>query len=179
MGDATRFDPSPLIDRMDTFARTLPAAVGGITAAEARWKPDDASWSIVEIVAHLADEETEDFRARVRNTLEDPARAWAPIDPEGWASERRYLDRKLSDELTRFAVARAESLAWLRSLPADAPWTNTREHPTAGPLSAGDLLASWCAHDALHLRQIAKRLYQLTQRDAGAFKTEYAGDWTA
>ncbi|NUP91044.1 MAG: DinB family protein, partial [Candidatus Sumerlaeia bacterium] len=52
----------------------------------------------------------------------------------------------------------------------------THRHPKAGPLRAGDLLAAWAAHDALHLRQIAKRLLDLARRDAGGFKTDYAGD---
>ena len=44
-------------------------------------------------------------------------------------------------------------------------------------MRAGDLLASWCAHDALHLRQVAKRLHQLTDAQAGDFEVGYAGDW--
>jgi hypothetical protein len=36
-------------------------------------------------------------------------------------------------------------------------------------------MASWAAHDALHLRQIAKRLYELTARDAGRYSAGYAG----
>jgi len=36
-------------------------------------------------VNHLVDEEEGDFRLRLRSTLEDPARDWPPIDPEGWA----------------------------------------------------------------------------------------------
>ena len=46
-----------------------------------------------------------------------------------------------------------------------------------GGLSAGDLLASWAAHDWLHLRQIAKRRHELTARDAGKFSIAYAGRW--
>ena len=44
---------------------------------------------------------------------------------------------------------------------------------------AGDLLAAWSAHDALHLRQISKRLYQIAQRDAGSYSVQYAGEWRA
>ncbi len=44
-------------------------------------------------------------------------------------------------------------------------------------MHAGTLFASWLAHDALHLRQIAKRMYELAVRDAGSFDTKYAGDW--
>jgi hypothetical protein len=35
------------------------------------------------------------------------------------------------------------------------------------------------AHDYLHLRQIAKRMYQMAGRDAGEYSTRYAGEWRA
>jgi hypothetical protein len=46
-----------------------------------------------------------------------------------------------------------------------------------GPISAGDLAASWAAHDLLHIRQLVElrraRLLALT----APHRTEYAGDW--
>src|SRR5690606_10869240 len=132
---------------------------------------------ILEVICHLADEEADDFRARTRLTLEDPAREWPKIDPEGWARDRNYNERDLSAELDRFAAARAESLAWLRSL-HEPDWQSTHEHPR-GNLTAGDLMASWAAHDALHLRQIARRLHELAARDAPGRDIGYAGPWSA
>ncbi|MCP4798050.1 MAG: DinB family protein, partial [Phycisphaeraceae bacterium] len=49
--------------------------------------------------------------------------------------------------------------------------------PRSGSLRAGDLLAAWCAHDALHLRQLARRLHELTVVRGGGFDAGYAGDW--
>jgi hypothetical protein len=40
-------------------------------------------------------------------------------------------------------------------------------------------MVSWAAHDMLHLRQIAKRLFQIAQRDGDGFSTDYAGEWKA
>ena len=59
----------------------------------------------------------------------------------------------------------------------DPDWSRFKEHPRFGPMIAGDLLAAWCAHDALHLRQLARRLHQLAQRDAAGGTIRYAGDW--
>lgn len=161
---------------MGSFPGALDALLGGVSDDDAHWKPGHGGWSIVEIVNHLDDEESEDFRTRVRLTLEDPSQAWPPIDPEGAAVERRYNERGLAESLERFAAARAESVDWLRSL-HDPDWSRTYMHPKWGEFRAGDIFASWCAHDALHLRQIAKRLYEMTKRDGEGFKTEYAGDW--
>lgn len=162
---------------MERFPPALQTLLAHLPPEDARQRGAAGQWSILEIIAHLADEEDADFRTRARLTLEDPARDWPKIDPEGWATERRYNERDLSTELDRFAAARAESLAWLRSLD-DPDWNTVHEHPR-GNLTAGDLLASWAAHDALHLRQIAKRLHELAARDAPGRDIGYAGPWSA
>jgi hypothetical protein len=167
-----------MIDRLERFADALPAVVGGLLEADARWRPADGGWSILEIVTHLADEEVEDFRRRVELTLRDPDAPWPPIDPEGWAVERRYNDGKLSEAIDRFVSARRESLQWLAGL-NDPDWSKAHDHPQLGRLRAGDIFTAWVAHDALHLRQITKRLYQMTGRDGGEYGSDYAGGWTA
>ncbi len=127
----------------------------------------------------MGDEEVDDFRTRLRNTLEDPSRAWPPIDPEGWARDRNYVEDNLPEAVERFCAERSTSMRWLRTLgdPSRVDWARAHAHPKFGPISAGDLLASWAAHDALHFRQISKRLFELTQRDAAPAGTKYAGEW--
>jgi hypothetical protein len=160
------------------MGQALPALVGSVPDDQAKWKPADGSWSILEVVTHLADEEVEDFRTRVRMTLESPAESWPKIDPPGWAVERRYNEGNLPAALDRFVSERSASIAWLRGL-AGPDWSSAYEHPKFGPIHAGDLLAAWAAHDALHLRQIAKRMFQLAGEYAGEYKTIYAGEWSA
>ena len=171
-------DTDAQIDRLERFVDTLRAVAGGIPPEDARWRPDEASWSVLEIVAHLADEEVEDFRRRVELTLRDPTAGWPPIDPAGWAVERHYNEGNLDEALDRFAAARRESVRWLRGL-RGPDWSRTHEHPKLGPMRAGDVFTAWVTHDALHLRQIAKRLYQMTARDGGEYGPDYAGAWTA
>ncbi len=168
---------APLIARLDMFGQGLPSLLAGLLTEDARFKPPAGAWSILEIVNHLADEETRDFRARVELTLRDPALPWPLIDPEAWARDERYNEREFSGSVARFAAERRESVKWLRSL--EAPdWTRAHKHPRAGTLAAGELLGSWAAHDALHLRQIAKRMYELAGRDSGR-PVKYAGEWGA
>ncbi len=165
-----------LVDRMELFVRALPGVVSGVSREDARWKPGAGDWSIVEIVNHLADEEVEDFRTRLDLTLHHPGEAWPVIDPVRAAGQRRYLERELDESVQRFVNERTESVRWLRMLfPPD--WTTSYDHPSLGLIAAGSLLGSWAAHDALHLRQIARRMYDLTKRDAGEFGIRYAGEW--
>ncbi len=175
-------NPSVLVDRLERFARVLPMAAIIASAGHARWRPPNGAWSILEVVCHLADEEVEDFRTRVRMTLFDPGIVWPPIDPEGWAVQRRYNEQDLEEQVARFVRERAESVRWLREVIAGgADWTRAYQHPKFGPIAAGTLLVSWAAHDALHLRQIAKRLYELAELEGAGdgFRAQYAGEWGA
>jgi hypothetical protein len=166
-----------LIASLERFARMLPEIVRDVSPDDSRWKPPDGAWSILEIVCHLADEEEFDFRARLESTLNDASAPWPPIAPETWAVERRYNESDLAAVVARFTSLRGQSVSWLRSL-KNPDWSRTYRDPDVGPIRAGDLLASWAAHDCLHLRQISKRMYQLAARDAGEYSTRYAGDWT-
>ena len=167
-----------MIDSLERFGRMLPEVVRDVDDEDARWKPVDGAWSILEIVCHLADEEEQDFRRRVELTLTNPEQDWPPIDPEGWAVERRYNEGQLAAAVERFVSQRNQSIEWLRSL--DEPnWEQTRVHPEYGSFRAGDVFAAWVAHDYLHLRQISKRMYQLAERDAGDYSIRYAGEWRA
>lgn len=167
-----------LIASLERFGRVLPVVVRDVSPEDARWKPADGAWSILEIVRHLLDEEVEDFRTRVRLTLEKPAEDWPGIHPAQWAVQRRYNDGELNDAVAKFVAERDASVKWLRGL-KNPDWSSTHAHPKFGSMRAGDLLAAWAAHDSLHLRQIAKRLHQMAARDAEGFSTGYAGDWVA
>lgn len=166
-----------LIDRLERFPPVLTALVGMVTPEQARLKPASGAWSILEIVCHLGDEETDDFRARLRMTLEDPTIVWPKTDPEAAARDGRYNERDLRHELDRFIRERGESVKWLRSLAAPN-WNNTVVR-SGRTMRAGDLMVSWVAHDALHIRQTAKRLYELAAADGQpeGFGTRYAGEW--
>lgn len=165
-----------LFDALTAFPAMLRSSVTGLAVQDANRKPETGAWSITEIVAHLADEERLDFRIRLRLMLEDPSQAWPPIDPEGRAIEQCYNARDYKIELVRFEHERGASLKWLGSLgPID--WSVAHTHPVVGTMQAGDLLASWAAHDMLHLRQIAKRRFELAAAHATEYSTRYAGDW--
>jgi len=162
-----------LIAELARFPATLRALLDGLAEDEIRFRPAAGVWSILEIVAHLADEEVEDFRARVLRTLGDPTKPWDPIAPEEWAVERRYADGELAEALERFCAEREVSLEKLRAL-EDPDWATAHEHPMLGPLHAGDLLVSWVAHDKLHHHQLVKRLHEIVLRVGGGFSSRYA-----
>jgi len=173
-----------ILQRLDSAPAAIGAMCSSLAPDEATFKPPSGAWSILEIVCHLVDEETDDFRARLESTLRDPAAKWPLTDPEAWAIQHDYLSQNLATKLQQFADQRARTVAWLRSL--NSPdWQTAYIHPRIGPVRAGELLIAWPAHDALHIRQIAKRLFELAARDGqtmspdNPFITRYAGEWGA
>lgn len=171
-------DAERLIDSLARFRKVLPALVADLPDQDARWRPPSGNWSVLEIVCHLADEEVEDFRRRVQLILTNPSEAWPPIDPEAAAVERKYNEADLEESTNRFLTERTASIEMLRGL-ADPDWSQAHDHPKFGLIHAGEVLAAWAAHDHLHSRQISKRLFEITGRDASPYGTEYAGDWGA
>lgn len=168
-----------LIERLGAFPAAFRAAATMVDHERARWKPPSGNWSILEIVCHVRDEEREDFRPRVEATLGPAPVRWNLLDLDDVSTKRRYQEQDLHAALDEFARLRAQNVAWLRSLRAgDADWERAYVHPTWGPIKAGDLMSAWPAHDALHLRQVAKRLHELAGAD-GAYRTIYAGEWGA
>jgi hypothetical protein len=163
--------------RLESNTAVLRGQLSSVSAAQAVWKPQADKWSILEVINHLAEEETEDFRIRLQLTLEDPAQEWPAIDPERAAVDRQYNARNLQDSVDRFIRERARSVEWLRSLPAETDWHVGRTHPRAGVLRAGDLLCSWLAHDLIHIRQINRLHYEYLTATCGDFSTAYAGNW--
>ena len=167
---------SAIVAHLERTPAALAALVAGLSDADWRWRPAVGAWSILEVVNHLADEETLDFRPRVASLLEDPARAWPPIDPAGDVVRKRFQDRDPAESLGRFRDERTQSLAWLRTLtPTAAAWKNARPHRLGDDLHAGDLFASWAAHDARHLAQVARLLHGLAARDGAPWSVQYAG----
>lgn len=167
-----------LVKSLSAFPGIIQASVSDLSDEQFRWKPSSGNWSILEIICHLADEEVADFRMRVTITLNDPSKPWPSIDPENWAIERVYNDSDPALALQRFITERQSSVRTLEQL-ADPNWDHVYTHPKFGPFRAGDIFAAWCAHDWLHLRQIAKRRFEMVQQDAGTYVTKYAGLWGA
>lgn len=164
------------LDRLGRQAQAIAALVRGLPDAAMRAHPEPGRWSMLEVLAHLADEEREDFRARLDLILHRPDAPGTPIDPERWVVDRRYAERDPAAVLADFLAERERSLAWLRSLEAPR-WDRAFDQPPLPPLSATDVLASWMAHDLLHLRQLARLLYGTTGTVAGGGSPAYAGTW--
>jgi hypothetical protein len=162
------------------FPRVLDALLTGLDETAWRARPVPAEWAPVEIVCHLRDEEIEDFGARFRVAVEGGT-SFVPIDPERWATERRYAEDVGPRALAAFRERRAASLRFVEgfchSRPTFAPRQLLRpvEQAQLGQLSGVDILAAWVEHDRLHLAQLAATLARGWATRWAPLRTEYAG----
>ena len=109
-------DPDYFLSQMTSHAGTIHSLTLEISDEQARWKPNPESWSILEVINHLVDEEREDFRVRVDFILHHPGLPWPPINPQGWVTERNYNQRDLLQSVQDFLEERQKSLVWLKGL---------------------------------------------------------------
>jgi hypothetical protein len=165
-----------MITQLALQAGRIRALADGVSDEQARWKPDPESWSILEVVNHLADEEKEDFRTRLDYLLHRPGEVAPDIDPQGWVTARGYNQRDPAESLDRFLAERQRSLEWLRGLAAP-DWQAHMIMPWGQPFHAGDMAASWMAHDLLHSRQLVELHYAWTVHRVAPYDVGYAGDW--
>ena len=146
-----------------------------VSEVQARWKPDPENWSVLETLNHLLLEERLDFRNHLGHIFYKGQNIPTEIDSKNWEKENGKDPGSLAQCLLDFKAERKISIAWLNAL-HKLDWEVTISFEW-GSLSAGDLLASWLAHDLLHLRQLVSLQYHLTARESQPFELEYAGAW--
>lgn len=163
------------ITQLEQSAERVRRLVLGVGDEQAHWKPEPESWSIVEVINHLYDEEQFDFKVRLDHILHKPGVNPPPFNPEALVTESAYNTRELMPSLENYLAERQKSLTWLRGLQSPdweavytAPW---------GSITAGDMFAAWVAHDWLHLRQLVELHYAWTVRQMHPYSVHYAGDW--
>ena len=166
---------STLYQELQNSTEMIRALLSGVAQEAARLKPSAESWSILEVVCHLYDEEREDFREHLDFILHRQNEEWHGIDSDRWVTERKYNEQDLSEMQSKFFVEREKSFAWLNGL-MNPDWekTYTTEYRT---ISAGEMFACWVAHDNLHIRQLVELRRMRLENITKPYNLEYAGDW--
>ena len=151
------------------------ALIANISQEDAQVKPAPESWSILEVICHLYDEEREDFREHLGFILHRQNEEWHQIDPQDWVTSRRYNEQDFIEMQVKFFEERKKSLDWLIDL-ANADWdiTYTSEY---GSVPAGEMFACWIAHDNLHIRQLVELKRLQIEKKTQPYAIGYAGDW--
>ena len=164
-----------LYRELQNSTEMIRALLVGITQDESQIKPNPESWSILEVVCHLYDEEREDFREHLDFILHRQNEEYHVIDPQGWIKERRYNEQDFQGMQEKFFSERKKSLEWLKEV-SNSDWEITYAS-RYGSVSAGEMFSCWVAHDNLHLRQLVELRRARIERITQPYPIEYAGDW--
>ncbi len=150
---------------------TLRALLGNLSAQWLRCDEGPETFSPRDVVGHLLFGERTDWMARVQRILDDGEET--PFDPfDRRGHEGNIAELSLKQVLNEFEQARKNNLADLTALnlqPSDLQRRGT--HPALGPVTLGQLLATWVVHDLGHIRQITRVM-------AGRHR-EAVGPWRA
>jgi hypothetical protein len=174
-GENKMINTAEIIRQMTNNTEAMCALVQNVSTEQAHWKPNPETWSLIEVMAHVYNEERMDFRMHMKEMLENPPKAWGELH-QGYTPVQ-----SVRQALEDFILERQASIAWLKSL-AEPDWETTTQ-ASFGPanvtisISAGDVFASWVEHDYLHLRQIIELLHAWNEKQSSPFSLEYAGGW--
>jgi hypothetical protein len=152
---------------LDALLRTLPETL-------THQNEGDATWSPIEVLAHLIHGERTDWieRARIIRTSGE-THPFPPFDRQG--HQQGIAGKTLPHLLDEFAAMRSANLAELTSWhlqPEDLAHRGI--HPAFGPVTLSQLLATWATHDLTHLHQIS-RILAYQYREAVGPWSRYLG----
>lgn len=162
------------LDRARQILERTPEALRGLLHdLPAEWTaPNEGpgTWSPHEVVAHLIHGERTDWIPRARIILAgDESAAFAPFEREGGFAEARR--QPLNSLLQTFARLRSENLRTLARLEiGERQLDMTAQHPTFGPVTMRQLLATWVVHDLNHLVQISRVMSKQYQEAVGPWR---------
>jgi DinB superfamily len=139
-----------------TTAPKLAKLVKGKSPTKLRKRPAPDKWSIVEILAHLADAEIV-ISWRMRSILGAPGTAIQAYNQDAWAAAGHYEKRNPRNSLEQFRLLRETNLALLKTLTPEQ-WKHYGLHSERGEESIERIVHMMAGHDLNHLEQIEKLL---------------------
>jgi uncharacterized damage-inducible protein DinB len=158
-----------LAERLERGRDNFLRALEGVSEEQARRKPADGGWSILECVEHVAiaewgmlrmtqkaaDGDQPADRERDAQVLRFGAdRSRKAKSPEAALPTGRYAS--LAEAAAKFRENREKTLAWVREITETDLRRKSVPHPLAGALDGYQMLLLMSAHPERHLGQIAE-----------------------
>ena len=135
---------------------TLAQLISGVPDDVLHRRPAPGKWSIVEIIAHLAEDElTSSWR--YRQMIEHDGVALLGFDQELWARLGDYPSWTTCDALDMYRLLRLANVTLLSRLTA-AEWERSGVHAERGSMTVRSLAAHMTGHDRNHIEQIKRIL---------------------
>lgn len=161
-----------ITEAVDLLSRTPAVLRSQLNALPARllYNNEGAdTWTPLEVVGHLIINEETNFLARIRLIMSGPAGATlTPIDMN--AHRHRFSGSTMTEILSEFTDLRMQNVGELQAMRLSEPDLEKQAaHPVLGPVSIGQILATWVAHDLSHIGQIVRVIAKQYKEDLGPF----------
>jgi len=162
-----------LQDTIALLAHT-PAALDGLLRdlppAWTERNEGENTMTVVGVVGHLIHADLTNWLPRARTLLEHGEKQVFPaFDRMG--HERAIQGKTLPELLDEFTRVRQKNLAQLRAMKLSPQDLERRgRHPSFGPVTLSQLLATWAAHDLTHLHQITRVMVHQYRETVGPFR---------
>lgn len=143
------------LEAAEKSPKQIAAAVSGLPDKTLRYKPAPDKWSILEILAHLADVEIV-YGYRIRQMLADKKPVIAPIDQDDWARNLGYMEAAPAELVALYGLNRHHNLRLLRRLrPEDLE--KGAFHPEYNKnVTVAEMVERMGGHGTSHLEQIER-----------------------
>jgi hypothetical protein len=149
LGNLEGKDP---LNVLSATAKMLTNLIRNRTGSTLRKRPAPGKWSVLEILAHMAETE---FAAgwRIRQVLSSPGITLQAFDQDAWAASGHYEKRPAHKWVEQFSALREANLQLLRSLTPEQ-WTHYGIHESRGQQNLDQIVRMKAGHDINHTRQI-------------------------
>jgi uncharacterized damage-inducible protein DinB len=153
-------------------AKKLERLVKRVPASKLRKRPAPDKWSVVEILAHLADVEIVGGW-RVRSILGAPGTPIQAFDQDAWVVAGHYEKRDARKCIEQFRAVREANLALLKSL-SPQQWKHHGMHSERGEETVERIVRMFAGHDLNHLGQIERILASGASRPGKTVRSKRA-----
>ncbi len=162
-----------LVEAMQILERTPGILREWLSALPAAWLDTNEgadTFSPRDVLGHLILGERTDWMVRVKHIID--GRGDEPFEPfDRFGMKSADFQNDIEVLLDEFAALRAANLVHLRELGLKEQQLSLAGlHPELGPVTLGQLLATWTAHDLSHLAQIARVMAKRYSDDVGPWR---------
>jgi len=149
---------------------TLRSLLGGLPGTWISTNEGPDTWSPHDVVGHLIHGEETDWIPRMKIILEHgEAKTFTPFDR--FAFFQKSKGKTLPELLETFEKLRKQNLRALEESALEPYHFDLKgTHPEFGPVTLGQLLATWVVHDLGHIGQMVRTMAKQYQNSVGPWQ---------
>ena len=132
----------------------LEALTNGVAESKIRTAEGEGKWSMLEVLAHLADSELV-WAYRLRMVLAEADPVLTGYDQDRWAEYLHYQERDAAATLEEIRFLRGRNLELLSQL-AEDEFERSGRHSERGEETIRHMVRLYAGHDLVHCQQLAR-----------------------